>query len=209
MSEAGQAEAGWSHPVVRCRGLAGPGLRGGRPGLVTVLGQQVGGRGAVLRGAVGLAGVARLLAGQGEALGGAGVDQLVVAVVAEHHLLHRVVLEGPGPGLDVPGGGHGVVVMRLLLSSSKAGAHQLLGWGITRACLVMVVADLVEAVGVRGGSTRWSLDSGAPVHRDDCSGSGSGSAIELRPLDCLETNTCTAHRHKSRPRSQRLSSLEP
>ena len=208
VTEAGQTQARGSQPVVRSgsrlsrltrlkifqlrrRKYLGSsethlGSSGGRAGLVAVLGQQVGGRGAVLRGAVGLAGVARLLAGQGEALGGAGVDQLVVAVVAEHHLLHRVVLEGPGPGLDVPGGGHGVVVMRLLLSSSKAGAHQLLGWRIARACLVMVVADLVEAVGVRGGSTRWSLDSGAPVHRDD-SGSGSGSAIELRPLDCLET----------------------
>ena len=151
--------------MVRSRRLLDvPWLRGWRAGLVAVLRQQVGGRsggsvaGAVLGGAIGsLAGVARrLLAGEREALGRPRVDQLVVAVVTEHHLLqpagaHRVVLEAPRAGLDVAGRGHGVVVMlrRLAGPSRATGTHQLLGRRIagTRG-LVMVVTDLVKAVGV-------------------------------------------------------------
>ena len=120
VSQTGQTEAGGSQAVVRSRRLLDvPWLRGWRAGLVAVLRQQVGGRsrgsvaGAVLGGAIGsLAGVARrLLAGEREALGRPRVDQLVVAVVTEHHLLqpagaHRVVLEAPRAGLDVAGRGH-------------------------------------------------------------------------------------------------------
>ena len=175
VSQTGQTEAGGSQAVVRSRRLLDvPWLRGWRAGLVAVLRQQVGGRsrgsvaGAVLGGAIGsLAGVARrLLAGEREALGRPRVDQLVVAVVTEHHLLqpagaHRVVLEAPRAGLDVAGRGHGVVVMlrRLAGPSRATGTHQLLGRRIagTRG-LVMVVADLVKAVGVGRGGARGSLD---------------------------------------------------
>ena len=193
VTEAGQTQARGSQPVVRSgsrlsrltrlkifqlrrRKYLGSsethlGSSGGRAGLVAVLGQQVGGRGAVLRGAVGLAGVTRLLAGQGEALRGAGVDQLVVAVVAEHHLLqpsgaHRVVLEAPRAGLDVAGRGHGVVVMlrRLAATGRATGTHQLLSRRIAGARgLVMVVANLVEAVGVGRGGAGGCLD-GTTVH---------------------------------------------
>ena len=70
------------------------------------------GRGGVARaelgGAVALAGVARLLAGEREALGRPRVDELVMLVVTDHHLLqtsrtHCVVLEPTGPGLNVAG----------------------------------------------------------------------------------------------------------
>jgi len=185
--EAGQPQAGWSHPVVGTwPGLACPGLRGGvGPGLVTVLGQQVGGRGrggvagAVLRGAVALAGVTRpRLAGQREALGRPRVDELVVLVVTDHHLLqtsgaHRVVLKPPRAGLKVTGGRDCVVVMRRLLTSGTPGSHQLLGGWIAGAGLVMVVTNLVEAVGVGRGSAGGSLDWSSVHPAGSSAGSGS------------------------------------
>ena len=166
VSEAG----GQAGHAGRCQGVVGSWrlssrLRGGGAGLVAVLGQQVGGRGAVLGGVVPLAGVVagvlRLLAGQGEALRGPGVDQ-VMLVVADHHLLqagavHLSVLEA-WPSLDVSC--QAVVVMRLLVSCTTCGPHQLVSSRqlyrlVAGPGLVVVVTDLVQPVRVgRGGGGR-------------------------------------------------------
>ena len=121
-----------------------------------------------------MAGVTRLLAGQREALWRPGVDQWVMLVVTDHHLLqartHGVVLEGPRSGLKMAGS-HRVVVMRRLLAPSWPRTHQLLGWRIAWTGLVMIVTNLVKAVRVRGSSTRWSLHRTA-VHDAGTLGGG-------------------------------------
>ena len=82
--------------------------------------------------------------------------------------------------------------MRRLLAASWSRSHQLLGWRVARAGLVMIVANLVEAVRVGGSSTRWGLDW-TSVHP-------AGSSTP--PLDCLDTNTYTVNNIKSEKREK-------